>query len=73
MTRLRIEAAVIHPAPDNPVRSHAGRARRRPRLFLEGGCSTTTLAAIADAADVTMETIHKAFGGKRGLVRAIWQ
>lgn len=42
-------------------------------LFLASGYSATTLPAIAAAADVSVETIHKAFGGKRGLVRAIWQ
>jgi AcrR family transcriptional regulator len=43
------------------------------RLFLAGGYSATTIASIADAADVSVETIYKAFGGKRGLVRAIWE
>ena len=32
----------------------------------------TTIGAIADAAGVSPETIYKAFGGKPGLVRAIW-
>jgi AcrR family transcriptional regulator len=42
------------------------------RLFLSDGYSETTMAAIAQAADVSVETIYKAFGGKPGLVRAIW-
>jgi AcrR family transcriptional regulator len=42
------------------------------RLFLTNGFSATTIASIAEAADVSVETIYKAFGGKRGLVRAIW-
>jgi AcrR family transcriptional regulator len=42
------------------------------RLFLAGGYAATTMAAMAEAADVSVETIYKAFGGKRGLVRAIW-
>jgi AcrR family transcriptional regulator len=41
------------------------------RLFLEGGYAGTTIAAIAAAAEVSVETIYKSFGGKTGLVRAI--
>jgi AcrR family transcriptional regulator len=43
------------------------------RQFLEGGYATTTIAAIAGEAGVSVETIYKAFGGKPGLVRAIYQ
>jgi AcrR family transcriptional regulator len=43
------------------------------RLFLTGGYANTTIAAIAQAADVSVETIYKAFRGKPGLVRAIWE
>jgi AcrR family transcriptional regulator len=43
------------------------------RQFLEGGYAATTIAAIAAAAGVSVETIYKAFGGKPGLVRAIYQ
>src|ERR1700682_5875253 len=43
------------------------------RLFLTRGYAATTIAAIADNADVAVETIYKAFGGKPGLVRAIWE
>jgi AcrR family transcriptional regulator len=42
------------------------------RQFLEGGYATTTIAAIAGEAGVSVETIYKAFGGKPGLVRAIY-
>ena len=42
------------------------------RLFLTRGYAATTIAAIAQAADVSVEMIYKAFGGKPGLVRAIW-
>lgn len=42
------------------------------RLFLSDGYAATTIVSIAEAADVSVETIYKAFGGKRGLVRAIW-
>jgi AcrR family transcriptional regulator len=41
------------------------------RLFLCDGFAGTTIAAIAVEAQVSVETIYKAFGGKPGLVRAI--
>jgi AcrR family transcriptional regulator len=41
------------------------------RLFLRDGFGGTTIAAVADCAGVSVETIYKAFGGKPGLVRAI--
>ena len=40
-------------------------------LFLSDGYADTTVAAIAAAAHVSVETIYKGFGGKPGLVRAI--
>ena len=40
-------------------------------MFLTGGYADTTIAAIAAAARVSVETIYKGFGGKPGLVRAI--
>jgi AcrR family transcriptional regulator len=43
------------------------------RQFLEGGYAATTIAAIAAEASVSVETIYKAFGGKPGLVRAIYE
>jgi AcrR family transcriptional regulator len=42
------------------------------RHFLEGGYAATTVAAVAAEAGVSVETIYKAFGGKPGLVRAIY-
>src|SRR5947199_9032233 len=45
-------------------------ARRR---FLDGGFASTTIAAIASEAGVSVDTIYKTFGGKPGLVRAICQ
>ena len=41
------------------------------QLFLADGYAATTVAAIAAAAGVSVETIYKSFGGKPGLVRAI--
>jgi AcrR family transcriptional regulator len=40
-------------------------------LFLTNGYAATTVAAIAAAAQVSVETIYKGFGGKPGLVRAV--
>jgi AcrR family transcriptional regulator len=60
------------------VRSvHARRTRQvildaAQRQFLEGGYAATTIAAIAAEAGVSVETIYKAFGGKPGLVRVIY-
>ncbi len=42
------------------------------RQFLAAGYGGTTIAAIAAEAGVSVETIYKAFGGKPGLVRAIY-
>jgi AcrR family transcriptional regulator len=42
------------------------------RQFLHGGYAATTIAAIAAEAGVSVETVYKAFGGKPGLVRAIY-
>lgn len=41
------------------------------QLFLADGYAATTIASIAAAAGVSVETIYKGFGGKPGLVRAI--
>ncbi len=40
-------------------------------LLLRDGFGPTTIGAIAAGAQVSVETIYKAFGGKAGLVRAI--
>jgi AcrR family transcriptional regulator len=42
------------------------------RQFLDGGYAATTIAAVAAEAGVSVETVYKAFGGKPGLVRAIY-
>jgi AcrR family transcriptional regulator len=42
-------------------------------LFLERGFAGTTVAAVAQAAGVSVETVYKTFGGKAGLVRAVWE
>lgn len=43
------------------------------RAFLANGYAQTTITAIASEAGVSVETIYKAFGGKTGLVRAIYE
>lgn len=43
------------------------------RQFLDHGYASTTVAAIAREAQVSVETIHKQFGGKSGLVRALYE
>jgi AcrR family transcriptional regulator len=53
------------------LRNRAGVLEAARRLFLDGGYAATTVAAIAEAAAVSVETVYKAFGGKPGLVRAI--
>ena len=63
---------------DSSGRQRAADARRRTvldaagRRFLRDGYAVTTVASIAGDAGVSVETLYKAFGGKPGLVRALW-
>jgi AcrR family transcriptional regulator len=43
------------------------------RRFLADGYAATTLSAVASDAGVSVESIHKSFGGKAGIVRALWE
>ena len=43
------------------------------RVFLAEGYAAATVSRIATDAGVSVETIYKAFGGKSGLVRSIWE
>ncbi len=43
------------------------------RLFAEGGYAATSVAAIADEARVSVQTVYRTFRGKAGLVRAIYE
>src|SRR5436309_1759819 len=52
-------------------RNHARIVESAERLFVRDGYATTTIAAIATEAEVSVDTIYKSFGGKAGLVRAI--
>lgn len=69
-----------------PKRGYDGRRRReraaatRERItraaeqrFLRAGYGDTTIAAVAADAGVSVDTVYKSFGGKPGLVRAIWR
>src|SRR4249919_1023327 len=75
----RMSELVKHRRPyDSRRRRQLAEANRRNvleaarDLLLVSGYAGTTIGAIADAASVSPETIYKAFGGKPGLVRAIW-
>lgn len=52
-------------------RSRDGTIEAAERHFLRAGYANTTIAAIADDAGVSVDTIYKSFGGKAGLIRAI--
>ena len=55
------------------LRAHETILEAAKQLFLRGGYAGTTITSIAEAADVSVETIYKRFGGKPALVRAIWE
>jgi AcrR family transcriptional regulator len=42
------------------------------RLFLRHGYAATSIASIAQEAGVSVQTVYKVFGGKSGLVKAIY-
>ena len=54
------------------MRTRASMVDAAEQLFLGRGYARTTIASIAKAAHVSVETVYKAFSGKAGLVRAIW-
>ena len=65
-------------AYDNSARARAAR-RTRARmtaaardLLLAHGYAGTTIRAVATAADVSPETVYKTFGGKAGLLKAVY-
>lgn len=64
-------------AYSSPVREEAARRTRRLvldaalRLFAEQGYPRTTLAEIAVAAGVSVETVYKVFKNKRGLLQQL--
>ena len=54
------------------VRRNAVLAGAR-ELFLRDGFAATTVAAIAEHAVVSTETVYKSFGGKSGLIEALYR
>lgn len=65
-------------AYDNSSRTASARATRRRVLdaanasFLENGFAGTTIRGIAQAAEVSQETIFKTYGGKAGVLKAVY-
>ena len=63
----------------SPLRAdQAQQTRRRVlesarRLFIEDGYARTTVAAVADDAGVSPETIYLSLGGKRGLLEGVME
>ena len=63
---------------DSTHRQESARRRRlaildaAERRFLSHGYASTTIAAIAQEAGVSAELIYKAYGGKGGMVKAIY-
>jgi AcrR family transcriptional regulator len=53
-------------------RNREGTLDAAQSLFLTRGYAATTVAEVAQASGVSPETIYKAFGGKAGLVKAIY-
>src|SRR6266700_108028 len=41
-------------------------------LLFQDGYHNTTIRAVAERAGVSAETVYKAFGGKPGMVKALW-
>ncbi len=78
---MRPESGSVKPPRRYDATGRRDRALRRQehvlnvagRLFLRDGYAATTVAAVAAAGDVSVETIYKTFGGKPGLIRAIQQ
>jgi AcrR family transcriptional regulator len=46
--------------------------REARRRFLADGFAATTVSAIAEGADVSVESVYKAFGNKAGLLKAMF-
>jgi AcrR family transcriptional regulator len=56
---------------EQAARTRAAILAAARELFLRDGLGATTIAAIAEAATVSVDTIYKAYGGKPGLLRAL--
>jgi|SRR5579884_433910 len=69
--------AVKRPYRSVVRREQATATRRRileaaQRLFERDGYSATTMASIAEEAQVSLKTVYLAFGTKSGVLRALW-
>ena len=72
----------MSPTVNPPRKYDASRRQERAReprravlaaahaMFVEQGYAQTTMAAVAEAAGVSVETVYKAFGNKAKLVKA---
>ncbi len=58
---------------DAAARRQASIVAAAEHRFLSDGYAATTIATVAADAGVSVHTIYKSFGGKAGLVRAIWK
>ncbi len=70
---------------DDPVKTGPGRQERKAlatrrrvldaaeRLFIRDGYATTTIAAVAEAADVAVQTVYAIFGNKRAILAQLLQ
>jgi AcrR family transcriptional regulator len=58
---------------DQAERTRVAIVAEAERLFLAHGYGGTSIASVAAGAGVSVETIYKAFGGKPGLVEAIYE
>jgi len=63
---------------DSPRRADAARRTRAAvvcafgEMLFADGYRATTIRAVADRAGVSAETVYKVFGGKQGLIKALW-
>ncbi len=58
---------------EQAARTHNAILEAARRQFLKRGYAATTVARIAAEAGTSVETVYKAFGGKSGIVRALWE
>jgi AcrR family transcriptional regulator len=78
MERIRSSVKPRRPYDSTRRREQARQTREAiiaaaRRLFLRDGFASTTVATIAAETGVSVDTIYKTFGGKPGLVRAIYE
>jgi AcrR family transcriptional regulator len=78
MERIMADVTTTRRYDASRRREHAARTQdavltAARRLLLEHGYAATTVAHIAAEAGTSVDTVYKAFGGKSGIVRALWQ